>query len=126
MALYPGAPGPLTELGEAYIWTGDRDSAVALYKRARDLEPDHTDLRLRHFYDIGTRLIEAGKDIKVITALGVAAALYPRNAKLHLDLGDLYVQVGDREKAIACYRKALEIAPKLKAARDKLNRLLER
>jgi CubicO group peptidase (beta-lactamase class C family) len=125
MALYPDTPGPLTQLGEACIWTGDLNSAVRLYKRARDLDPDYADLRLRHFYDIGARLIEAGKDIKVITALSVAAALYPKNAKLRSDLGDLYVQVGDREKAIVCYRKALKIAPKFKAARDKLNQLMK-
>ncbi len=126
VALYPDTPGPLTELGEAYIWTGNLDPAVALYKKARGLDPDHTDLRLSHFYDLGTRLAEAGKDIKVITALGVATALYPKNAELHSDLGDLYVQIGDREKAIACYRKALEISPKSKAARDKLNQILKR
>jgi CubicO group peptidase (beta-lactamase class C family) len=126
VALYPGTPGPLTQLGEAYIWTGDLRSAVKLYQRAKDLEPDHADLRLRHFYDLGGKLIEAGKDIRVITALGVATALYPKNAKLYADLGDLYVQVDDRDHAIACYRKALEIAPKHKAAREKLERLQKR
>jgi CubicO group peptidase (beta-lactamase class C family) len=121
--LYPDSPGPITQLGEAYIWIGDLNSAVKLYKRARDLEPDHTDLRLRHFYDLGARLIEAGKDIRVITALGVAASLYPKNAKLHSDLGDLYVQIDDRDKAIAYYKKALEIAPKFKAVQEKLDKL---
>jgi CubicO group peptidase (beta-lactamase class C family) len=126
VALYPDTPGPLAHMGEAYIWIGDLQSAIKLYKRARDLEDDHPDLRLRHFYDLGVQLIEAGKDIRVITALGVAAVLYPENAKLHLDLGDLYVQAGERDKAIACYRKALEIAPKFKAAREKLDQLQKR
>jgi CubicO group peptidase (beta-lactamase class C family) len=126
VSLYPDTPGPLTHLGEAYIWTGDLHSAVNLFKRAKGLEPDHANLRLRHFYDLGTKLIEAGKDIRVITALGVATALYPKNAKLHADLGDLYIQVGDRDKAIACFRKALEISPKFKAAQEKLNQLERR
>lgn len=126
VSLYPDTPNPLIHLGEAYIWIGDLDSAIKLFKKAKDLDPDHANLRLRHFYDLGTKLIEAGKDIKVITALGVATALYPKNAKLHADLGDLYVQVGDRDKAIACFRKALEIAPKFKTAQEKLNQLLRR
>jgi CubicO group peptidase (beta-lactamase class C family) len=126
VALYPDTPGPLTELGEACIWTGDLQQAIKLYKRAKDLEPDHQDVRLKHFYDLGGKLIEAGKDIRVFTALGVAAVLYPKNAQIHSDLGDLYTQVGDRDKAILHYRKALRIAPKFKAVRDKLNKLQRR
>lgn len=123
VSLYPDTPAPLTYLGEAHIWTGELDRAVKLFKRARELDPDHANLRLRHFYDLGTTLIEAGKDTKIITALGVATALYPNNAKLHADLGDLYVQIGDRDQAVSCYRKALEIAPKFKAVQEKLNQL---
>jgi len=126
VALYPDTPGPLTHLGEAYIWTGDLHSAIKLYKKARALEPDHPDLRLDHFYDLGRQVIEAGKDSIVFTALGVAEALFPRNAKLCSDLGDLYVQIGERDKAIAYYKKALEIAPKFKTAQDKLDRLKKR
>ncbi len=123
VSLYPDTPAPLTYLGEAHIWTGELDRAVRLFKRARELDPGHANLRLRHFYDLGTTLIEAGKDTKIITALGVATALYPNNAKLHADLGDLYIQIGDRDQAVSCYRKALEIAPKFKAVQEKLNQL---
>jgi tetratricopeptide (TPR) repeat protein len=126
VALYPDSPGPLTHLGEAYIWTGDVESAVRLYKRAKALDPDHPDLRLNHFYDLGRQLIEAGKDERVFTALEVAEAHFPRNAKLCSDLGDLYVQIGDKDKAIAYYKKALAIAPRFKDAQDKLDQLKRR
>jgi CubicO group peptidase (beta-lactamase class C family) len=126
VALYPDSPGPITHLGEAYIWTGDRDSAVRLYKKARALDSDHPNLRLDHFYDLGRQLIEAGKDERIFTAFGVAEALFPRNAKLCSNLGDLYVAIGDRDKAIAYYKKALKIAPKFKAAQEKLNQLRRR
>ena len=56
----------------------------------------------------------------------MAEALYPKNAQLHSDLGDLYAQVGNKDRAIAYYKKALKIAPKFKAARDKLNKLQKR
>jgi CubicO group peptidase (beta-lactamase class C family) len=123
VVLYPDSPGPLTHLGEAYVWTGDLHSAVKLYERARTLEPDHPDLRLNHFYDLGRQLIEAGKDSRVFTALGVAEALFPNNAKLCSDIGDLYVQIGARDKAIVYYKKALEIAPRFKAVQEKLDQL---
>jgi CubicO group peptidase (beta-lactamase class C family)/tetratricopeptide (TPR) repeat protein len=126
VALYPDSPGPLTHLGEAYIWTGDVESAVRLYKRAKALDPDHPDLKFNHFYDLGRQLNETGKDARVFTALEVAEALFPRNAKLCSDLGDLYVQIGDKDKAIAYYKKALEIAPRFKAAQDKLDQLKRR
>ncbi len=126
VALYPDNPGPLTYLGEAYIWTGDVESAVRLYKRAKALESDYPDLRLNHFYDLGGQLVEAGKDVRVFTALEVAEALFPRNAKLCSDLGDLYIQIGDKDEAIAYYKKALEITPRFKAAQDKLDQLKRR
>ena len=126
VALYPDSSGPLTYLGEAYIWTGDLQSAVKLYERARAMEPDHPDLRLNHFYDLGHQLIEAGKDSRVFTALRVAEALFPNNAKLCSDIGDLYAQIDDRDKAIAYYKKALEIAPRFKAVQEKLNQLRRR
>jgi len=126
VSLYPDSPGPLIHLGEAHIWTGNLQSAATLYKRVRTLEPGHPDLRLKHFYDLGGKLIDAGKETRVFTALGVAEALFPRNAKLRSDLGDLYVQIGDRDKAITYYKKALEIAPKFKAVQEKLDQLKRR
>jgi len=123
VTLYPDSPGPLTHLGEAYIWTGDLNSAVKLYKRAKALDPDYPDLRLTHFYDLARQLIESGKENRIFTAFGVAEVLFPQNAKLHLDIGDLYVEVGDKDKAIAYYKKALEIAPKYKEAQEKLDQL---
>jgi len=126
VSLYPGSPGPLTHLGEAYIWMGDLQSAAKLYKKAKDLDPEHPDLRLRHFYDLGGKLIEAGKDSSVFTALGVAEALFPNNSKLLSDMGDLYVQIGDTNKAITYYKKALQIAPKDKDIQDKLDQLQRR
>jgi CubicO group peptidase (beta-lactamase class C family) len=126
VALYPDSPGPLAHLGEAYIWTGGLDPAVKLYKRTKALDPDYPDLRLTHFYDLARQLIESGKENRIFTALGVAEVLFPQNAKLHLDIGDLYIEVGDRGKAIAYYKKALEIAPKYKEAQEKLDQLRER
>lgn len=124
--LYPESPGPLAHLGEAYIWTGDLDTAVKLYTRSKALDPDYPDLRLNHFYELGRQFIEWGKEDRIFTAFGVAEALFPKNAKLRLDMAVLYAEVGDRYKAIAYCKKALEIAPKYKEAQEKLDQLRKR
>jgi tetratricopeptide (TPR) repeat protein len=126
VSLYPDTPGPLTHLGEAHIWTGELESAISLYKRARERERDHPDLTLRHFYNLGSQLIEAGNESGLFTAMGVAEALFPRNAKLLSDIGDLNIQIGNRDKAIEYYKKALEIAPRFKAVQEKLDQLEHR
>jgi len=123
VSLYPNSPGPLTHLGEAYIWTGDLQSAIDLYKRASEMERDHPNLALRHFYNLGSQLVEAGNESRFFTAMGVAEALFPRNAKLRSDIGDIYVQIGNRDKALEYYNKALNIAPKFKAVQEKLDQL---
>jgi CubicO group peptidase (beta-lactamase class C family) len=126
VSLYPDSPGPLTHLGEAYVWTGDLQSAIKLYLRARELEHDHPDLTLRHFYNLGSQLVEAGHESSFFIAMGVAEALFPRNATLRSDIGDIHLQLGNREKAVEYYKEALEIEPKFKAVQEKLDQLERR
>ena len=48
---------------------------------------------------------------------------YPREAKLRGRLGYLYNSAGEKKKAIASYRKALDLDPKLESAQHLLNGL---
>ena len=52
-----------------------------------------------------------------------ALELNPKSALAYSNLGWTYEAMGDERKAIAHYRKALEIDPSLEAARDNLKLL---
>jgi tetratricopeptide (TPR) repeat protein len=55
--------------------------------------------------------------------LNKALELNPKSALAYSNLGWTYEAMGDERKAIAHYRKALEIDPSLEAARDNLTLL---
>jgi len=55
--------------------------------------------------------------------LNKALELNPKSALAYSNLGWTYEAMGDERKAIAHYRKALEIDPSLEAARDNLKLL---
>jgi len=120
VALYPDRYGPLSNLAAAHIWAKDFDAALVLYKRALSLAPDQAGETLNSLYSLARHLNDAGKNDRIMMVFAVAEALYPKNAKLRIDIGDLYLANGKRDKAIEYYTKALKIAPQFKLAREKL------
>jgi CubicO group peptidase (beta-lactamase class C family) len=120
--LYPKRPGPLSNLAAAHVWEGDLDSALSLYKRALALDPSHSNVVLNSLYSLARQLNDAGKNNRIMGAFAVAEALYPKNAKISTDIGDLFLANGQRDKAIEYYEKALKIAPRFKLAQEKLER----
>jgi CubicO group peptidase (beta-lactamase class C family) len=121
--LYPDSPLALTNLAAVYIWTGNVGEARKLFKQAHALNPDHSSVSLGEFLHLGRRL-ENAKKMKEIFALGeIALELYPKNAELHKEIGDIYQEAGQKEKARIYYKKALELDPKLEEAKKKLEEL---
>lgn len=124
--LYPNRPSPLSNLAAAHIWEGNLDAALKLYTSALALDPDHPSMGLNALYSLTRQLSDAGKNDKIMIALSVAETLYPKNAKLRVDIGDIYLVNGQRNKAIEYYEKALNIAPRFKLAKEKLERARHR
>lgn len=60
---------------------------------------------------------------EAIAAAKEGIRLHPQLAGTQVDLGDIYAKKGDRDAALAAYRKALEIDPKHDAAKKALAKL---
>ena len=121
--LYPNSPLALSNLAGAYIWTGNVKKARKLFRKAFALNPVHPRVSLNKFLYIGRRL-ENAKKMKEISALAeIALEFYPKNAQLHKEVADIYLATGQNEKARIFYKKALELDPKLEAAKRKLEEL---
>ena len=94
-----------------------------LFHKARAVNPSHPAVEANQFYRYA-RQLEQAKKIKEATLLGeIATELYPKAARLYADFADLFLQTGQRDKAIKFLRKALEIDPEFEPAKTKLEKL---
>jgi len=121
--LYPNSPLPLSNLAAAYIWTGNAEQAKKLFKKAFALNPDHSSVSLSEFRYLRRRLDNAEKMKEIFALAEIALELYPKSAGLHKEIADIYLKAGHKEKAGIFYKKALELDPKLEAAKKKLEEL---
>jgi tetratricopeptide (TPR) repeat protein len=48
---------------------------------------------------------------------------YPSSWRAHFFLGETYFEMGDTERAVECYEKALELRPELERAKQRLGAL---
>jgi uncharacterized membrane protein len=71
----------------------------------------------------GYRLLKDGDIQAAIAVFQQNVAEHPGSANVYDSLGEAYVAAGDTPRAVASYRKALEINPKSKSARYALERL---
>lgn len=67
------------------------------------------------------QLVEKMKEIFALA--DIAMELYPKDAELHKNVADIYLNSGLKTRAIHFYKKALEIDPKLEATKKILERL---
>ena len=71
-------------------------------------------------------MAETGITDDAFTQLLIASELYPQDANLYDSIGDLTIKLGQKDKAIRAYEKALEIDPNYAnapAAREALKKL---
>ena len=124
--LYPKSPASSSNLATAHLWVGHREEARSYFKKAFDLDPEHPSISLDRFESIARRLERAKKTDAIFSLADVALELYPKDAGLHLEVGNIYLKAGQEEKAEVLYRKALKLDPKLKEAKEKLKELKQK
>ena len=103
------------------------DSAVARYRRWRN-SPAVT---LRGVYDftewrvneLARRLIGSGQTAEAAALLEMNAEFNPQSVSIPLMLGGVRRQRGERDQAIAAYRRVLELDPRNPEARQRLTEL---
>jgi hypothetical protein len=101
------------------------DSAIRQYGNLRER------VALDGYYDftewpmneLARHLIAAGKKTEAIAIFEMNAGFHPRSVSIQLMLGSLYRERGESGKAIAAYRRVLELAPANQTARQQLTEL---
>ncbi len=118
--LYPTAEA-YTFLGWAYSFQRRYDEAIEECRRAIDVDPEFGN----PYNDIGAYLIEKGKLDEAIPWLEKAtrAKRYESYCFPHYNLGRVWERKGEWQKALACYKNALQENPQYSLAERSLNRL---
>jgi hypothetical protein len=127
MTCHRGAPRPLMledTLGTVARALG-ADSAVAVYGRLR------TQYYGRGTYDFGerslttlaTRLAAEGRRAEARRILELNAEQFPSSAGVAMELGRVLEALGERDRAIEQYRRALQIQPNNRQAQERLRAL---
>jgi CubicO group peptidase (beta-lactamase class C family) len=104
MAAGERLPSELLEAGEI-------EGAVAAYRAlhaARAADPGVAESRLNNF---GYQLSGRGRYPAALAVLQLATELYPTSANTYDSLADVALQSGDRERALASWRRVLEALP---------------
>ena len=121
--LYPHSPLSASGLAEAHLWVGNKLEAQSLFKKAYAMNPSHPSVSVNAIFNLASRLEQDKKMDEVFALMDIATELYPRNARLYKEIGDMYHRIEQRERAIEFYRKALAINPKYEEAKEKLEKL---
>ena len=105
--LYTTPHLPLANLGWAYYNKKEYHLAVKYYREALDLKPKFI-VAMR---GLGLTYMAMGKLDAAAEILESAVKDYPNADLLYIDLGKLYTESGEEEKALAAYQKVIELAP---------------
>jgi tetratricopeptide (TPR) repeat protein len=120
LAKNPRSVLALQNLGTIEYGRRNFAGALALYLRARDVEPDQPDV----WNSIGLVQAQTGDREGAIVSLETALRYDPKHAEAARNLGAVLAAAGRRDEAIAAYQRAIAAAPGMVEAREDVAVLL--
>lgn len=99
---------------------GREEETIRAFRRAIELNPNLID----SYSELAKVYARAGKTDQVVKIFEEAAAAAPNEPTVRLLLGTLYEGLNEKAKARAAYEKAIQLNPKLAAAKNNLAYML--
>ena len=105
------------------LTSGKIDEALTAYRQIQKSQPDNVAVSEARLNTLGYTLMRAKKLPEAIAIFKLNVELYPASWNVYDSLADGYVANGDKELAIANYKKSLEMNPKNTNATEALKKL---
>ena len=110
---YPNNPRILIEVAESYISRNEWHAAEVILKPHAIANSDNA--RLQHLY--ARCCLQEGRRDEAIDVLKSANSISPYNTERIIELGDVYLENEEIDKALATYDDVLDFAPESKDAK---------
>ena len=105
------------------LTTGKIDQAVEAYRQIKKEKPDNASVAEARLNGLGYGLLRAKKLPEAIAMFKLNAEFNPQSWNVYDSLGDAYMANGDKELAIANFKKSLEMNPKNTHGAEMLKKL---
>lgn len=115
---------PKKSLVEALDPTVKSGKGADIIDKFRELRATNEyEFKERDLNNLGYRLLGQNRVDDAIEVFKLNVELFPKSGNVHDSLGEAYATKGQKELAIACYRKAFELDPKNTNAMNAIKRL---
>jgi len=87
------------------------EKAMEYYESLKTNDFKDYDFSEPQLNSLGYKLLDEGRYMEAIYVFRLNVGLYPNSSNVFYSLGEGYYRAGDRDKAVRCYEKALELDP---------------
>lgn len=105
------------------LTSGKIDEALAAYRQIKKDRPDNVAVSESRLNSLGYQFVRAKKLPEAIAYFKLNVEFYPNSFNVYDSLGEAYMLNGEKELAIANYKKSLELNPKNTNATRMLKKL---
>jgi len=99
------------------------DAALARVRELKAMEPAAWSFEEAHFNAAGYRLLSGKRPADAVRVFTLGTELFPENGNPWDSLGEALLATGEKEKAIAAYRRSVELDPKNRNGIEALEKL---
>jgi len=119
-AMDPQNPAIFYNLGVAYTFLKREEEGLAEFEKCVELNADYVEA----WYNMGQICMLKRKDFsRALHCFGRATTIRPDYIGAHHQRGVAYELLGDRQRALGCWERTLELDPENQQARDNIQRL---
>ena len=93
------------------LMAGKLAEAAEGYKKIKSEKPNNVVVSETRLNDLGYSLLQQKKVAEAITVFKVNVDLYPQSANVYDSLAEAYMTNGEKQLAIANYKKSVELNP---------------